>query len=81
MNNPFDLANYKPQVRFDDLERSRRSSYQATQTVNKTRKQGIEPSRPYSEKDLPFGKTPETMVVEMPTLPVHERTLYRRKQK
>ena len=81
MNNPFDLKNYKPRVNYNDLERSRRSSYQATTAVNKARKQGIEPSKPYTEKDLPFGKTPKTMVVEMPDLPLHERTVQKRRSR
>lgn len=78
MNNPFDLKNYKAQVSYSDLERSRRSSYQAAQLVNETRKNGIEPSRPYSMKDLPFGKTPTTMTIDMPDLPVHKRTAQKR---
>ena len=67
MNNPFDLKNYKPQVSYDDLERSRRTAYQATHAVNKARKSGVEPSKPYTEKDLPFGKTPETSDISATT--------------
>jgi hypothetical protein len=80
MNNPFDLKNYKPQVSYDDLERSRRTAYQATHAVNKARKNGVEPSKPYTEKDLPFGKTPETMTIDMPDLPVHKRTAQKRRK-
>lgn len=79
MNNPFDLENYKRQVDFSPLEKARRNAYQASRAVNESRRQGIEPSAPYSErKDLPFGIAPTEMVVEMPEMPVNKKTLRRR---
>ena len=78
MTSPFDLKNYQPKVKYSDLEQSRRLSYQATAVVNKARKNGVEPSKPVTEKDLPFGKTPKTMTIDMPELPVHKRTAEKR---
>lgn len=82
MSNPFDLANYVPQVSMRDQEKVRRSAYQMSRYVNEQRKKGIEPSAPYSERtDLNLGSEPQEMVVEMPAMPLHKKTLQARARK
>jgi predicted HicB family RNase H-like nuclease len=82
MNNPFDLASYVPQVSMRDQEKVRRSAYQMSRYVNEQRKKGIEPSAPYSERtDLNLGSEPQEMVVEMPAMALHKKTLQARKRK
>ncbi len=82
MNNPFDWRNYKATVSFADLEKARRNAYQMTRYINEQRKTGIEPSAPYSERtDLNLGSLPQEMVVEMPAMPVHKKTLQARRRK
>ncbi len=81
-NNPFDVASYVPQVSMRDQEKVRRSAYQMSRYVNEQRRRGIEPSAPYSERtDLNLGSEPQEMVVEMPAMPVHKKTLQARKRK
>ena len=78
MNDPFDWKNYKPQISMRDLEKARRNSYQMTRHVNEQRKKGIEPSAPYSDRTAPYlSAEPKDMVVEMPVMPVHKKTLER----
>lgn len=73
MNNPFDLENYKPLISMRDQEKARRNAYQATQYINKQRKQGIEPSKPYAERTAAhLSAVPKEMVVDMPAM-VHYR--------
>jgi predicted HicB family RNase H-like nuclease len=82
MNNPFDLASYVPQVSMRDQEKVRRSAYQMSRYVNEQRRRGIEPSAPYSERtDLNLGSEPQEMVVEMPAMALHKKTLQAKKRK
>jgi hypothetical protein len=71
MNNPFDLATYKPQLDMRDQEKARRSAYQMTHYINEKRKQGIEPSAPYSAS---VGGVPQDYAMDMPTMPLHKRS-------
>ena len=82
MNNPFDLANYKAQISMVDVERARKSAYQQTRVVNESRKKGIEPSKPYSERDdLAFGMPHKLLIVELPQMKIHKSTVNKRKTK
>ena len=78
MNNPFDWENYKPVINMADIEKARRSAYQASRHVNEQRKQGIEPSQPYANS--PGGK-PQDYTMEMPKMPLHKRSVKRSKKK
>ncbi len=72
--NPFD-PNYKAQISLKDLERSRKSAYQASRQVNEARKRGIEPSSSAATREGSHrGGQPVTFAVDMPTMPVHPRT-------
>lgn len=72
--NPFD-PNYKAQISLKDLERSRKSAYQASRQVNEARKRGIEPSSSAATREGSHrGGQPVTFTVDMPTMPVHPRT-------
>jgi hypothetical protein len=77
MNNPFDLANYKPQVSMADIERARKSAYQQTRVVNEQRKKGIEPSRPYANS---FGGIPQDYTTEMPVMTIHKRSAQKKRK-
>jgi hypothetical protein len=82
MNDPFDWKNYKPQISMRDLEKARRNAYQMTRYVNEQRKKGVEPSAPYSERTaVHLGSEPKDMVVEMPVMPLHKRSLDRKARK
>lgn len=75
--NPFD-PNYKAQISLKDLERSRKSAYQASRIVNEKRKAGVEPSRSEASRvGAHRGTEPTTMVVSMPAMPLHPRSLQR----
>lgn len=77
MNNPFDLANYKPQLKFTDLEKARRNAYQAARHVNEERKKGREPSNPYAERNNAHtAGLPQDYAVEMPKMELHKRSIY-----
>ena len=74
MNNPFDWKNYEPHINMKDIERSRRTSYQASRIVNEKRKSGVEPSLPYSErKAAHIAATPKQMTVDMPGMLNHKK--------
>jgi hypothetical protein len=82
MNNPFDWKNYKAVISFSDLEKARRSAYQMSRYINEQRRTGVEPSAPYSERtDLNLGSLPQDMVVDMPVMPVHKKTIQARRRK
>lgn len=75
--NPFD-PNYKATISLKDLERSRKTAYQATRVVNEARQKGIEPSLSAAvRKKSHRGGDPETFAIDMPTMPVHVRTKQR----
>lgn len=74
-NNPFDLANYKPQLDMRDIEKARRNAYQMTRHINEQRKKGVEPSAPYAAS---IGGWPQDYTTEMPEMPVHKKTLQAR---
>jgi len=77
--NPFD-PNYKAQISLKDLERSRKSAYQASRIVNEKRKTGVEPSRSEASRVGAYrGTEPTTMVVSMPVMPVHLRTVQKQR--
>ena len=81
MNNPFDWRNYKPQVSMKDLESARKSSYQMTRFINDQRRQGIEPSRPYAERNKAhLAGVPQEYTVEMPVMPLHNRSAARKRR-
>jgi len=81
-NNPFDWKNYKPTISFADLEKARKNAYQAARYINEQRKQGIEPSAPYTERtDISFGDKPKEMVIDMPVMPMHKRSLNKKARK
>jgi hypothetical protein len=77
MNNPFDLANYKPTISMTDVERARKSAYQQTRVVNEQRKQGIEPSKPYANS---FGGIPQDYTTEMPVMTIHKRSAQKKRK-
>ncbi|CAB4141454.1 hypothetical protein UFOVP417_20 [uncultured Caudovirales phage] len=77
MNNPFDLENYKPTISFADLEKARKSAYQASHIVNEKRKQGIEPSVPYGAR---ASGVPQDYTTEMPVMPMHKRTAQKKRR-
>lgn len=71
--NPFD-PNYKAQISMRDLERSRKTAYQASRIVNEKRKTGVEPSKSEAQRlGAHGGSDPQSMVVEMPVMPVYDR--------
>lgn len=78
MNDPFDLDNYKPQINLKDLEKSRRSAYQASRIVNEKRKQGVEPSASYGAS---YGGVPQDYATEMPVMPMHKRSVQRKERR
>ena len=78
MNNPFDLANYKPQLDMRDQEKARRNAYQMTHHINEKRKNGIEPSVPYGAR---ASGIPQDYTMEMPVMPMHKRSVNRSKKK
>ena len=81
-NNPFDWKNYKPTISFADLEKARKNAYQAARYINEQRKQGVEPSKPYTERtDISFGDKPQEMTVDMPVMPMHKKTLKKKARK
>ena len=81
MNNPFDWKNYKPQISMKDVESARKSAYQMTRFINDQRRQGIEPSRPYAERNKAhLAGIPQDYTMDMPAMPLHERTLARRRR-
>lgn len=72
--NPFD-PNYKAQISMRDLERSRKTAYQASRIVNEKRKTGVEPSKSEAQRlGAHGGSDPQNMVVEMPKMALHKRT-------
>lgn len=71
MNNPFDLANYKPQLDMRDQEKARRNAYQMTHFINEKRKKGIEPSEAYGSR---ASGVPQDYTTEMPKMPLHKRS-------
>ena len=76
MNDPFDWRNYKPTISLKDLERSRRSAYQASRVVNEKRLNGIEPSLPYAERtDVHLAAAPRKMTVEMPSMKIYRKRI------
>ena len=75
MNNPFDLANYKPQISMRDREKARKVAYQVSHHINEQRKNGVEPSSPYAGSR---GGVPQDYVTDMPVMPVHKKTLQAR---
>jgi hypothetical protein len=77
-NNPFDLANYKPQLDMKDIEKARRNAYQMTRHINEQRKKGIEPSSPYANSR---GGWPQDYTTEMPAMKLHKKTLQAKKRK
>jgi hypothetical protein len=82
MNNPFDLNSYKPQINMRDQERARRSAYQASRIINEKRKQGIEPSKPYAQRNMAHvAGLPQDYTTEMPKMPMHKRSVNRSKKK
>jgi hypothetical protein len=72
MNNPFDWKNYTPTINMADIEKARRSAYQASRIVNERRKLGIEPSSPYANSP---GGLPQDYVTDRPVMPMHKKTL------
>jgi hypothetical protein len=74
-NNPFDLANYKPQISMRDREKARKVAYQVSRHINEQRKKGIEPSAPYAAS---VGGWPQDYTTEMPEMPVHKQTIQAR---
>ncbi len=81
MNNPFDWKNYKAQISMKDVESARKSAYQATQFINRQRQQGIEPSLPYAERNKAhLAGIPQEYTVEMPAMPLHERTIAKKRR-
>jgi hypothetical protein len=74
MNNPFDLKNYKPQVCLKDVERSRRTSYQAMRVVNEKRKNGIEPCAPIAFGEIKHViSKPTDLALNVPKMETHEK--------
>ena len=81
MNNPFDWKNYTPTISMKDLESARKSSYQMTRFINDQRRQGIEPSRPYAERNKAhLAGVPQEYTVEMPVMPLHKRTAQKKRK-
>lgn len=78
MNNPFDWKNYTPTINMADIEKARRSAYQASRIVNERRKLGIEPSSPYANSP---GGLPQDYVTDMPEMPMHKKTLKKKARK
>lgn len=81
MNNPFDWRNYQPQVSMADVERARKSAYQQTRVVNDQRKQGVEPSKPYAQRNKAhLAGVPQEYVLDMPVMPLHDRSAARKRR-
>jgi len=81
VNNPFDWRNYTPTISMADIERARKSAYQQTRVVNEKRQQGIEPSKPYAERNKAhLAGIPQEYAVEMPVMPLHERTIAKKRR-
>jgi len=81
VNNPFDWRNYTPTISIADIERARKSVYQQTRVVNEKRPQGIEPSKPYAERNKAhLAGIPQEYTVNMPVMPLHERTIAKKRR-
>lgn len=81
MNNPFDLKTYKPQVSMADIERARKSAYQQTRVINDKRKEGIEPSKPYAQRNKTHSAgVPQEYALDMPVMPLHDRSEARKRR-
>lgn len=81
MNNPFDLKTYKPQVSMADIERARKSAYQQTRVINDKRKEGIEPSKPYAQRNKTHSAgVPQEYALDMPVMPLHDRSAARKRR-
>jgi len=79
--NPFD-PNYKAQISLKDLERSRKTSYQASRAVNARRLAGVEPSKSYATRIGAYkGTNPEAMTLEMAEMTPHKRTIEKKGKK
>ncbi len=80
MNNPFDWKNYKPTLDFSDLEKARRNAYQMTHLINEQRKAGIEPSKPYAQRNQAhIAGLPQDYTTDMPKMALHKRSVGRSK--
>lgn len=80
-NNPFDWRNYTPTISMADVERARKSAYQQTRVVNDQRKQGIEPSKPYAQRNKAhLAGTPQEYTLNMPVMPLHNRSEARKRR-
>lgn len=81
MNNPFDLKTYKPQVSMADVERARKSAYQQTRVINDQRKQGVEPSKPYAQRNKShLAGIPQEYTLDMPVMPLHNKSEARKRR-
>lgn len=78
MNNPFDWENYKPQIDLKEFATAAKRSYQQTAQVNRRRQQGIEPGGVALPDHM--RKEPEKFATDMPSLPYHPSTVYRKKK-
>jgi len=80
VNNPFDWRNYKPTLNMADIEKARRNAYQMSHIINEKRKQGIEPSKPYAQRNMAHvAGLPQDYTTEMPKMPMHKRSERRSK--
>lgn len=80
-NNPFDWKNYQPQISMADIERARKSAYQQTRVVNDQRKQGIEPSKPYAQRNTAhLAGVPQEYTLDMPVMPLHNKSEARKRR-
>ena len=66
--NPVD-KNYKAQLSFSDLDKSRKLSYQSTRIVNEKRKTGAEPFPSLAQRaGAHEGTNPSDMAIDMPKM-------------
>ena len=81
MTSPFDWRNYKPQVSMADIERARKSAYQQTRVINDKRKEGIEPSKPYAQRNKAhLAGVPQEYALDMPVMPLRNRSEARKRR-
>jgi hypothetical protein len=77
--NPFDLANYKPQISMRDASKAARNSYQQTAVVNQRRAKGVEPCAVHLPGSRDDG--PKRFVAEMPEMPKYDANAARRRRR
>lgn len=67
--NAFDWRNQPLKIDIKEIQRSYKTSYQATQVVNRQRKNGLEPSAPVStKKGAHQPAKPQKLLLDMPKM-------------